>query len=131
MAGSREYFNYTDDVGNSYAMLIDESNGEATVGGTALCNQLTSTTTPFLPRSIKKRYILAYLDADPKIKRRFWVGNPDAIERVYSGGALSAVVYPTVGDAAGTASEWVVTSYRGEAAAFANLVDTGLTEGDD
>lgn len=131
MAGSREYFKYVGDDGVEYAILIDESNGEATCGGTQLCDALTSATTQFLPRNIKKRYINATLDSDPKVRRRFWVGAQGAITNILQGDEFKAVVYPVSGDSQGTQEAWTVNSYRGERTSFVSLTDTGLTEGDD
>jgi hypothetical protein len=134
MAGSLKYFLYTDDANAPYSVNVDESNGEATVGGIRLCLVRTAAH-PNLPTKLKKRYVNAFVTATPNIKRRFWVGNPLAIPQILAGGAFLASAYPTAADATPVTVPWTVSSYRGEKnspppALNATSGDTGLTDGD-
>ena len=132
MAGSRDLFQYTNDAGVVYTVEIDESNAEATAGGTPLCLRPTALTQG-LPRRSMMRYANCFLVSNPDIKRRFWIGNPAAIANVINGQTFSAVVYPNSGDTAGSTETWSIASYRGEkfaAVQALNTPDTGLTDGD-
>lgn len=133
MAGSLNWFRYTDDGGTSYSVSLDESNSKATVGGVALFLNRTAAH-PLLSSRTKKRYLLATLISNPQIKRKFWVGNPLAIPQILAGATLVAPVYPVVGDTAVTGVNWSITAYRGEKSATPPALnitagDTGLTDG--
>lgn len=65
MSGSRKTFEYTDTLGNKWAVDMDESNGEA-VGNTDFSE--TSTATFFAPRNIDLRYA-NYRSADGKYQK--------------------------------------------------------------
>jgi hypothetical protein len=133
MAGSLNWFRYTDDGAANYSIFIDESNAKATVGGVQLCLNRTAAS-PRLGTGFKKRYVNATLTSNPNIKRKFYVGNPLAIPQILTGGAFLAAVYPVPGDTAVAPVAWTVTSYRGEQtnappAINATAGDTGLTDG--
>lgn len=134
MAGSLKYFLYTDDAGTGYAINVDESNGEGTIGGVRMCLN-RSAVVPNIPTKLKKRYINAFVTATPAIKRRFWIGNPLAIPQALAGAAVLAAAYPSAADAASATVAWSITSYRGEKNAPPPPLsttggDTGLTDGD-
>lgn len=134
MAGSIRFFKYTDDAGNSYSVKVDESNGEATVGGAALMLSRTAAH-PYAPCVLQKRFCYAYVTATPAIKRRFYIGNPAAVIQILSGGAFLANIYPAAADGTPTQVAWTVTAYRGEKnspppALNTTGGDTGLTDGD-
>lgn len=132
MAGSRTLFEYVNDAGVLYTVNIDESNAEATCGGIPLFTTRT-VQSPDLPARTTKRYINATLLNNPDIKRRFWIGNPQAVVQAVNGATLLAQVYPTSADAIGSRENWVISSYRGEKSSVPialNAPDTGLIDGD-
>jgi hypothetical protein len=133
MAGSLTWQAYTDDEDVLYSVKRDESNGRATVGGQRLLLARTAAHDA-LPSNLTPRYILAYLNSNPSIKRKFIVGNPEAITQIREGGAFLAVAYPTADDTAGTPVAWTITAYRGEKLAIIPALntttgDTGLDDG--
>jgi len=129
MAGSLRWFRYVNDAGQPYSLRLDESNSEALVGTTPLMLNRTAAH-PLPPKGFKLRYINAFNNADPNIKRRFYVGNPAALTQILAGAALTASTYP--GQAP---SAWTYTSVRGEKSPISPPLnttagDTGLTDGD-
>lgn len=138
MAGSRTRKKYESDDGNTYTIVVDESNAEATKQGStvALCAPVDNNYQA-LPRSTKTRFVLAYLASNPSIRRKFRVGDRTLVLSLLEPGAqLSAVVYPNSGDSAGDRELWNITAYRGEKAAVEPSVagsqdDTGLEDGDE
>lgn len=134
MAGSKRWLRYQNDAGASFSVQMDESNGEATVGGVALMTNRTAAH-PRIGSTDQMRYVMAYVSATPSIKRKFWVGNPLAIAQIQAGGVLSAGIYPSANDAATVVGAWTITAYRGEKFSPAPALnttagDTGLTDGD-
>lgn len=134
MAGSKRWFRYQDDAGNSYSVNLDESNSEGTVGGVTMMASRTAAH-PRLPNGLRMRYVNAFLTATPLVKRKFWVGNPLAIPQVLASAAMLAGAYPSATDGATVAGAWTISSYRGErnnGAPALNTTggDTGLTDGD-
>jgi hypothetical protein len=134
MAGSKILRRYVDDAVVSFTVNVDESNSRATVNGKELMAPRTATH-PNEPKGFAKRYVLATLKSNPNIKRKFWVGNTQAIGDIITGTfPLKATVYPTADDAAGTQVDWSITAYRGEKRAIPKQLDTtagdsGLTDG--
>lgn len=131
MAGSRRLFQYTNDAGVLYQVELDESNSTATVGGKIMFSD-RSAQLPRLPGKTKLRFVNAYVKSNPDIKRKFYVGNPDAVLQAVNGATLSANVYPTAEDGVPAKSDWVITSYRGEQSSPplpVSTPDTGLTDG--
>lgn len=131
MAGSRSIGVYTADNNIDFAIRGDESNFRATVGGVRLVAERT-VSVPGLPAGVERRYVLAYLDSNPRIRRKFTVGSTTAIEELFGNSTLLAVVYPTSDDTAGTPEAWTITYYAGERASFVpgiGVADTGLTDG--
>lgn len=135
MAGSKSWFKYTDDAGVDYSVFLDESNSEAEVSGVRLMPVRTAAH-PLLRRGIKLRYCNAYLNSNPVIKRRFYIGSAEAVVEVLSGAGIVAAVYANpADDVSAVAVNWTVTSYRGEDASIppsldATGGDTGLIDGD-
>jgi hypothetical protein len=135
MAGSLSWRDYTTDAGVLTAIKIDESNANAVITGqsTKLCPVRTGNNPP-LGRYTRKRYVLAYNQANPNERRRFYIGSTAAVTQAQAAGAtITAEDYPAAGDAAGTSQTWVITSYKGEKVtrlvpAF-SAPDTGLTDG--
>lgn len=132
MAGSRERFLYVTDSGDSISLVLDESNGRATVvGGGRITNDLTAGAFS-KPIGFTPRYVNCYLVTNPLIKRRFVVGNPAAITSLTDSGAqLSAAVYANADDTAPAPATWNITSYRGEKLTVVPAIgapDTGLQE---
>ena len=134
MAGSRRKFRYTSDSGTPYSISLDESNGEATVTGGARITEDISGGETNKPQGFTPRYVLTFLQSNPLIKRKFIVGDIDAVQALsIAPGTISAPVYALADGSVPPAAVWVVTSYRGEkapVAGAANGGDTGLTDGD-
>jgi len=129
MAGSLRLFRYTNDAGADFSLKMDESNGEATIGGVTLMRNRVAAS-PYPPQGFKPRYINAINNADPNIKRKFLVGNPLAIAQINASAAMLASTYPGQ-----TPSSWSYNSIRGERARLVPPIsttggDTGLTDGD-
>lgn len=74
MSGSRKTFEYTDTLGNKWAVDMDESNGEA-VGNTDFTD--SSTASFFAPRNIELRYG-NYRSADGKYQKPIVLTEQDA-----------------------------------------------------
>jgi hypothetical protein len=135
MAGSKVYRQYNSDGGGVFTVLVDESNAEATIdAGTLPLIPLRGVPSGRLPSGFTPRYVLCTLLTNPKIRRKFKIGNPALVASALVPGAiLKAQVYPTSADALSTTSDWTITAYRGEKI---NIVpstgvgDTGLTDGD-
>lgn len=111
MSGSIKWMVYTADDATEYAVLLDESNGEATgfpdyVGGGE----------PVLPRYFQMRYVNAV--SATGITRKFYIADPaDTLLTV--GGTITA---ETVA--------YEVSSKRGEQARLPRAADSGQTDGD-
>lgn len=135
MAGSRTIRQYTDDAGVVYAIRTDKSNALASpTGGTNTpLLPVRTANVPLLPRGFHPRYVLAYSQTNPAIRRKFYVGNLAAIQPLIAVGAtITAEDYPAPGDAAGTNATWTVTYYSGERRSLIPAFggnDTALTDG--
>lgn len=134
MAGSKRKFRYESDSGQAYVLTLDESNGEAVNStSTRITDNLTGTELN-KPARFTPRYVLAYLQSNPLIRRKFTVGDPATVVSLVTGAAsLSAPVYANADGTVPTAAVWIVTAYRGEKLAVFSgtaAVDTGLTDGD-
>jgi hypothetical protein len=122
MAGAILWLGYTSDDGLIYSYKQDYSNGSALVlggstfvtGGIPPDNRLKFK----LPLSIKPRYALTVLQSNPKIKRRFVVGSPEAWKQLHQqiSPRIRASVYPigSVQDDFSNLGNFVVTSLIGE-----------------
>jgi hypothetical protein len=135
MAGSRTIRQYTDDAGIVYAIRTDKSNANASPGGGANISLLPVRTAnvPLIPKGFEPRYVLAYNQANPNQRRKFFVGNLQAIQPLLAVGAtIVAEDYPGAGDTPGANATWVVTYYSGERRALIPAIaspDTFLTDG--
>jgi len=109
MAGSKRWFKYASDGGTPYSVMLDESNAEATVNAVRIVQNRTSAHA-FLPSQIEMRYLLAFLDSDSLVRRKFWVGNPASVSSIVSGANKLSADYLT----AGTPEDWTITYYSGE-----------------
>jgi hypothetical protein len=137
MAGSRTLRQYTDDAGNNYTISIDESNAEGTTPNGNTLMPPRTVNSPDLPRSFKPRYVLAYLQDNPQVRRKFKIGGAAQVsELVAVGATIQAAVNASVADdSGGEIGTFVVTAYRGERvnlrpAVGGNATDTGLDDGD-
>lgn len=134
MAGSRRKFRYQSDSGQAFVLTLDESNGEAANGGGIRLTPNLVGGELNKPSGFTPRYVLAHLQSNPQIRRKFIVGDPDVVVGLVStGNTVSAAVYANADGTAPTPATWVVTAYRGEKIAVASGVaaaDTGLTDGD-
>lgn len=136
MAGSRVFRQYTDDAGNNYAINIDESNAEAVVEGNVLMPP-RSADVEAIPRGLIPRYVLATLQSNPLVKRKFKVGGVTQVNSLLKVGSIvRAAVNASADDSSGgTQDNFVVTFYRGEQRRLipsfqGTSTDTGLLDGD-
>jgi hypothetical protein len=134
MAGSIIWAEYEADDGTTYAVKIDKSNANAITdpGAENLMPTRSTAGIKGLPRGLKMRYCLAYQQDKPAIRRRFWVGNKQAVTNILtSGTTILCEAYPGANDIAGVEKTWVVTAFRGEKSPIIPTVgapDTGLTD---
>lgn len=135
MAGSLVERNYVDDRGNIYGVFVDESNANARVGETNLCDLLTNAASDSLPRRFQRRYVLAFNKAVPVQRRKFWVGSVAAAINILNGNNIFAQAAENPGGAAPPQVEWIATFYSGERkkliprTSTGTAVDTGLNDG--
>jgi hypothetical protein len=137
MAGSMTYRLYTADDGTQYSVKTDESNANATANAgasdSAAFLPVRTANFPPPPKSLKKRYVNAFLTSNVFVRRRFYVsGTATTVANQY-GAIITTSAYPSAdGLTAGTVATWIVTSFVGEKSrkppAF-NAADTGLTDG--
>jgi hypothetical protein len=122
MAGSMVYRNYTTDSGVGASLYRDESNAEATSGGTTLLQA-------FVPGNgglsgfIKPRYVNTVLSTDPNRRKKFTVGTVALFNSIVSGAQI-------LEGTGATGLTWNVSSKVGERAKIPSALDTGLTDGD-
>lgn len=122
MAGSIKWFEYTTDAGDTFALKMDESNGEA-VGNVDY--SATSTATFALPRNIQPR-VARYTSADGLYARSICVGSNTATPAT-----LPQTIEGNISGSAGTIT-LSLASYTGEKfTAIPRAGDTGLDDGDD
>ena len=121
MAGSIKWFEYTTNDGDTFAIKMDESNGEA-VGN---ADYTASSTAVFaLPRNIKAR-MARYVSADTLYTRSIPVTDSAA-----SAGTLPATITAEISGSA-TPVTLALASFTGEQfTAIPRAEDTGLTDGD-
>lgn len=123
MSGSIKNMIYLTDNGNSYAVRIDESNGEA-CGFT----DVTTAMNTGLPKNIRPRYVNCVHPTDARMRRTFKIGTPSFYSSLLAGTESITTDDPLN---SGTNVTWVITSFRAEQRAFYSGTDTGLNEGDD
>lgn len=121
MAGSIKWFEYTTDDDDTFAIKMDESNGEA-VGN---ADYTASSTAVFaLPRNIKPR-TARYVSADTNYARLIPITSNTA-----SAGTLPATINADISGSA-TPVTLSLASFDGEKfTAIPRAEDTGLTDGD-
>jgi len=135
MAGSLTWRQYEADNGQNYSIRVDESNARAVLTPSPVFVADRTANHPQLPRGIKKRYILAYSVANPRLRRKFTIGSIATFQgmRNNPNQVFSAPAYGDPTDAsAGVAIDWAITFYRGEESRLASPItaaDTGLTDG--
>jgi len=136
MAGSRTWRQYIGDDGTSYSVQVDESNGNATIGGAGgnvVMLPVRTANLPAPPCGLKMRYVNAYNNVTPNIKRKFYVGTAAAqLAAAAPGAQITAEAYPGAGDTPGPTAIWTITSLRGEKTRKPpgfGAPDTGLTDG--
>jgi hypothetical protein len=121
MAGSIKWFEYTTDGGDTFAIKMDESNGEA-VGNTDYSS--SSTATYALPRNVVPR-TARYTSADNAYQRTIPV-----TESGTSSADLPATIAAEVSGSA-TPVTLSLASFTGERFnAIPKAADTGLDDGD-
>lgn len=123
MAGSKKYFIYTTDLGEDFALLLDESNTEAVNGGTQ--DFLNGTSNAYeLPRNVKPRFV-TYANPNKTRNIRCVCLTPGIYNGVI-GGAVTSITDPI--DPQGTLTLIRATS---EKIRLPYGLDTGLNDGDD
>lgn len=121
MAGSIKWFEYTTNDSDTFAIKMDESNGEA-VGNTDYTS--ASTAVFALPRNIKPR-MARYVSADTNYSRSIPVTSNTA-----SAGTLPATISAEISGSA-TPVTLALASFTGEQfTAIPRAEDTGLLDGD-
>lgn len=121
MAGSIKWFEYTTDSGATFAISMDESNGEA-VGNADYTE--SSTVTFKLPSNVKKRYA-RYGSADGNTIRTIPISSPSE--------NVTTLPQTITAQIAGSATGVVLAlrEYVGERIAMIpQAADTGLDDGD-
>lgn len=119
MAGSLKYFVYTTDLGDNYAIFMDESNGEA-IGNPDYLNNASLPYT--VPRNVEPRYAV-YANSDGTRNIRI----PVSTLTLFNG--LQANL-PTIDDPLNTAQDLSLVRLRPEVRRVPQGLDTGLTDGD-
>lgn len=120
MAGSLKNFEYTADDGTTYAVNMDESNGEA-VGNADFVDASTATT--FIPRNLVPRTAI-YASADGRLRRTICIT---------SNAATSATLPSTIDvtDGLGATITLSLSLFKGETfKTIPKAADTGLDDGD-
>jgi hypothetical protein len=136
MAGSKTWRQYIADDGTSYSVNIDESNSNATIGGAGgnvVLMPIRTANYGSAPCGLKKRYVNAYSNDNPLIRRKFYIGTPAGqLAAAAPGAQITAESYPGIAGQAAATSIWTITSLRGEKTRKApgfGSPDTGLTDG--
>lgn len=134
MAGSKAIRAYTSDTGITYAIVCDESNAGAVIGtGATPLIPVRTANAGRIPVGLQQRYVLCTLASNPRIRRKFKVGNPALVPLLIAPGAvLNAAVGATSADGVPVTEAWTVTAYRGEKVnliAAISAPDTGLVDG--
>lgn len=134
--GSRRYFEYESDEGDTYGMELDESTYETAELGFGQQVDLeaptysgllaSSATRPLAPRYLN----LVGTDADGRtVRRRVFVGDPDA--DAWTDPQSFSITLLTVSGGVATPTPFVVSSAIGEQRRYIPRTDTGLTDGDE
>lgn len=123
MAGSIKAFLYTDDLNQTWAIKLDESNTEAVNGATGDLSSGVGGNA--LPRNVKPREVF-YTNAARTRTIRCVALTPTVYQGVLEGGV------PTIPDPiAGGAATLGFIRANGERRTLFLPLDTGLTDGDD
>lgn len=122
MAGSLKWHVYTDDVGETWGLFLDESNTEAVNGESS--DYASGNLPNALPRNVKPREVF-YTNAERTRTIRVVVMTQTVYNGVIQGGV------PTIPDpiAGGTATLGLIRG-NGERRRLPVPLDTGLTDGD-
>lgn len=126
MAGSIKNFVYTDDVGQTYGITLDESNTEAVNGSVDGDLPTGSTSTVALPRNIKPRELF-YTGQDGNRTIRIVALTPTVYNAVLTGTGPQ-----TIPDLLGEAGDVLeLRRANGERRRILFGLDTGLIDGDE
>jgi hypothetical protein len=136
MAGAIKRFGYVSDGGQVYGLRVDNTNALGSTGGTSsqgiFPNPSTFTTNVLTPpQGFKPRYANCVSVANPRIRRKLYIGSVTAFEALAA--ATNPVIliedYPGPGDTVGNQTQFAVSSLIGERRLrIANsLINAGLT----
>lgn len=114
MVGSRKFFTYTTDAGDSFALSADESNVELAGGGIDLTGGASLLYE--LPRNVKPRYA-RYRSADGLVIRKAYLCTVGAVPTT-----------PITDPSSGLSLD--LSAIVAEQVTFPTGVDTGLIDGD-
>lgn len=123
MAGSKRVFNYRTNDNRRFLVFLDESNCKAsTPDGLVSTFPVDTIASPFIPKSLKMRYINT-VSVDGKRYKRFYIGLLASVRSFLAAGEII--------ENRGQPDErrWIVNSSRGEVEKNYPLTDTGLTDG--
>lgn len=122
MAGSRKWFVYETNAGETFALNVDESNSEA-VNGTAGDYGAATTIQNALPRNITPRAAV-YVSPDGNRSIRCYVLDPDTYNTVLAD-------QPTIDDPLQTGQTLTLSRLEPETLTILPIaLDTGLNDGD-
>jgi len=122
MAGSRKWFVYTTNAAETFALNIDESNGEAVNGATGDYGAATAIQNA-LPRNITPRAAV-YTSADGNRSIRCYVLDPTTYNTIIAD-------QPTIDDPLQTGNTLTLSRLEPETLTILPIaVDTGLNDGD-
>lgn len=119
MTGSRRWFGYTTDRDVKLAMSLDESTYEKADFGFNRNPGSDHQTMIAWSKILRPRYVLAFRDDNPSIRRRLFCGTRQSLENLAKRGHVSL-----------DGRRWSILSYHGEKGLIRSGRDTGQTDGD-
>lgn len=124
-SGSRKGFLYVeDDNAVTYGIVLDESNGEANIGGVRLTREFEGTPMG-RPCNLRMRYVNTVNRDNPAQRKRFIVGDPVTFNSITAGLLITEGASDRT-----NAATWTVLSKVGQFVRFISGIDSGLTDRD-
>jgi hypothetical protein len=108
---------YRDDRNIAYTVDLEDIDSEGSIATNALFDSRINSA-PNLPATIKMRYVNAFLKSNPRIKRRFYIGNLVARNSAIAGSEVLGLPLPSAGLPGKALRAWGISSYRGELRQF-------------